>query len=225
MSVTIDAVRVAAMPPEGSESPGARGLPRPERPAFASLRRDPWQTMPTVRPNTDASTWWSERHGADQDLLVAYFSMEFGVDARLPIYSGGLGILAGDSPQGGGRARPAARRCRPALPRTATSARSSTPPGARSRRTRAFDPEAFGLASEPVTVEVELAGESLEVAVWRYDVGSPSSCRSTCSTRTLLTDALYGGDREHRIRQELLLGIGGVRALAALGLEPTASTT
>ena len=81
-----------------------------------------------------------------------------------------------------------------------------------------FDPEAFGLAREPVTIELELAGEPLEVAVWRYDVGSVPLYLLDADD---VTDSLYGGDREHRIRQELVLGIGGVRALAALGLDPS----
>ena len=44
----------------------------------------------------NTATWWSETHGGDGDVLVAYFSMEFGLETRLPIYSGGLGVLAGD---------------------------------------------------------------------------------------------------------------------------------
>ena len=62
----------------------------------------------------------------------------------------------------------------------------------------------------------------LEVAVWRYDVGSVPLYLLDADG---VTDSLYGGDREHRIRQELVLGIGGVRALAALGLRARASTT
>ena len=82
---------------EGSESPRRpqRWLD-PERPAFASLPPVPRATMPTVQTEPNANTWWSESHAADRDFLVAYFSMEFGVEARLPIYSGGLGVLAGD---------------------------------------------------------------------------------------------------------------------------------
>ncbi|HEY1514412.1 MAG TPA: hypothetical protein VGF66_11745, partial [Gaiellaceae bacterium] len=44
----------------------------------------------------ETATWWAETHANDSDVLVAYFSMEFGVDTRLAIYSGGLGVLAGD---------------------------------------------------------------------------------------------------------------------------------
>ena len=80
------------------------------------------------------------------------------------------------------------------------------------------DPEAVGVTREPVTVSVDLAGETIEAAVWRKEVGSVTLYLLEVDW---LTDSLYGGDREHRIRQELLLGVGGVRALAALGIEPT----
>src|ERR687896_641559 len=67
-------------------------------------------------------------------------------------------------------------------------------------------------------MEVGLAGETVAPAVWRKDVGSVPLYLLEVDW---LTDALYGGDREHRIRQELLLGVGGLRALAALGIEPS----
>jgi glycogen phosphorylase len=70
----------------------------------------------------------------------------------------------------------------------------------------------------PVDVEVDFAGEVVKAAVWRYDVGSVPLYLLDVPW---VTDALYGGDREHRIRQELLLGVGGVRALASLGIRPT----
>ena len=71
---------------------------------------------------------------------------------------------------------------------------------------------------EPVTIELDLAGETIAANVWRKDVGSVPLYLLEVDW---LTDALYSGDREHRIRQELLLGVGGVRALAALGVEAT----
>jgi len=80
------------------------------------------------------------------------------------------------------------------------------------------DPEALGLVREPVTVRVELGGETAEAAVWRYDVGSVPLYLLDAEG---VTDVLYGGDREHRIRQEVVLGVGGVRVLQALGLEPS----
>jgi glycogen phosphorylase len=172
--------------------------------------------MPTVQTEPNASTWWSENHGADHELLVAYFSMEFGLEARLPIYSGGLGVLAGDY------LKAAAELGLPLvgvglLYRDGYFRQQLDPSGRQLEAREPFDPGTFGLVREPVSIELDLAGKLLEVAVWRYDVGSVPLYLLDADG---VTDSLYGGDREHRIQQELVLGIGGVRALAALGLQP-----
>ncbi|MGH3001970.1 MAG: alpha-glucan family phosphorylase [Gaiellaceae bacterium] len=172
---------------------------------------------------TATATWWSETHGDDdRKLLVAYFSMEFGLEARLPIYSGGLGVLAGD------HLKAAAELGIPLvgvglLYRGGYFTQSLDAEGRQAETYVALDPEALGLTREPVSVEVELAGTAVTAAVWRYDVGKgpETTLPLYLLDVDLLTDALYSGDREHRIRQELLLGVGGVRALAALGIEPT----
>ena len=173
------------------------------------------------RATDTAATWWSQAGNGD-DVLVAYFSMEFGVDARLPIYSGGLGILAGD------HLKAAAELGVPIvgvglLYRGGYFVQGLSDEGRQTETYAAIDPEALGLHREPATIEVGLADETVTADVWRYDVGvgTPTPVPLYLLDVDLLTDALYAGDREHRIRQELLLGVGGVRALAALGLEPT----
>jgi len=165
---------------------------------------------------TGATTWWGRNHGGE-DLLVAYFSMEFGLEAELPIYSGGLGVLAGD------HLKAAAELGIPLvgvglLYRGGYFKQGVDESGSQTEEYQPVDPEALGLVREQPTVEVDLAGETVSAAVWRKDVGSVPLYLLEVDW---LTDALYGGDREHRIRQELLLGVGGVRALAALGIEPT----
>ncbi len=177
--------------------------------------------MNTLQQRSDAATWWSRAHTGN-DLLVAYFSMEFGVDVRLPIYSGGLGILAGD------HLKAAAELGVPLvgiglLYRGGYFTQGLNDEGRQTETYAAIDPEALGLYREPVTVEVDLAGTKVAAAVWRYDVGTGPGTTVPLYLLDvdLLTDALYSGDREHRIRQELLLGVGGVRALAALGVKPT----
>ena len=172
----------------------------------------PFETSPA------AETWWTEAGGEHADgVLVAYFSMEFGVDARLPIYSGGLGVLAGD------HLKAAAELGVPLVGvglfyRGGYFTQGVDVEGMQTESYGSLDPEALGLVREPVTVEVELDGETVAADVWRYDVGSVPLYLLDVG---FVTDALYAGDREHRIRQELLLGVGGVRALTALGLEPT----
>src|SRR6476661_9092072 len=165
----------------------------------------------------ETATWWSQTHGGDGDVLVAYFSMEFGLEARLPIYSGGLGVLAGD------HLKAAAELGLPLvgvglLYRGGYFRQGIDDAGRQTEAYERLDPEAAGLVREPVTVDIQLNGESLSANVWRKDVGSVPLYLLEVD---MLTDALYSGDREHRIRQELLLGVGGVRALAALKLKPT----
>ena len=164
------------------------------------------------------TTWWSEHHGADAPTLrVAYFSMEFGLSEDLPIYSGGLGVLAGD------HLKAAAELGIPLvgvglLYRGGYFRQGIDDAGRQTEAYERVDPEAAGLVREPVTVDIQLNGEALSANVWRKDVGSVPLYLLEVE---LLTDALYSGDREHRIKQELLLGVGGVRALAALGIDAT----
>ena len=169
----------------------------------------------------DTAAWWQRAHGGEA-LRVAYFSMEFGVEAELPIYSGGLGVLAGD------HLKAAAELGIPLvgvglLYRGGYFRQGVSEEGRQTEEYQPVDPEALGLAREPVTVEVDLAGETVAANVWRKDVRPSDGCTVPLYLLEVdwLTDALYGGDREHRIRQELLLGVGGVRALDALGIEPT----
>ena len=162
-------------------------------------------------------SWWERARDRDEGLRVAYFSMEFGLHERLPIYSGGLGVLAGD------HLKAAAELGIPLvgvglLYRGGYFRQGIDAAGRQTEDYQPVDPEAAGLVREPVSVEVDVGGTSIEAAVWRKDVGSIPLYLLEVEW---LTDALYGGDREHRIRQELLLGVGGVRALAALGIEPT----
>ena len=161
-------------------------------------------------------SWWSQESRGD-DLLVAYFSMEFGISAQLPIYSGGLGILAGD------HLKAAADLGLPLVGvglfyRGGYFTQGINDDGRQTEKYQELDPEELGLVREDVTVEVDLAGETVTASVWRCDVGSVPLYLLDVPW---VTDALYSGDRLHRIRQELLLGVGGIRALRALGLEPT----
>src|SRR5829696_3900751 len=179
-------------------------------PRSVSFRAVPYATADTV-------SWWQRTRGEDDDLLVAYFSMEFGIHERLPIYSGGLGVLAGD------HLKAAAELGVPLvgvglLYRGGYFRQEIDADGRQTEDYQPVDPNAVGLVREPVTVTVELGDETIEAAVWRKDVGSVPLYLLEVD---MLTDALYSGDREHRIRQELLLGVGGVRALAALGVEAT----
>lgn len=177
-----------------------------------------------------APTWWVAEHRSETGCTVAYFSCEFGVDESLPVYSGGLGILAGD------HLKAASELGLPLvgvglLYKQGYFRQTLDSAGWQVERYPVTDPGRVPLALErrddgsPVRVHLDLAGEPVTAQIWRADVGRvrlylldadvPGNSRAARA----ITDQLYGGDREHRIRQEVLLGRGGVRALRALGVQ------
>jgi starch phosphorylase len=166
------------------------------------------------------------------DPLVAYFSAEFGADPGLPIYAGGLGILAGDHLKSASDLAVAMVGVG-LMYREGYFRQRLAPDGAQVEEYPGTDPAAAGAVAArgadgvPVEVLLDLAGQPVRAAVWRLDVGRTplllldADVEGNPRSARVITARLYGGDRETRIRQELLLGIGGVRALAALGLRPT----
>ncbi|MHB8470872.1 MAG: alpha-glucan family phosphorylase, partial [Gaiellaceae bacterium] len=178
---------------------------------------------------TRRRTWW-QRRGEPDDFLVAYFSCEFGLDDSLPIYSGGLGVLAGD------HLKSAAELGLPLvgvglLYRRGYFRQKLDPSGRQLERYPVTNPDRLPLTLETVAPSVELADAdgslvSVRAQVWRADVGRTrlylldTDVEGNPDWARAITDMLYGGDREHRIRQELVLGIGGVRALRGGGGAP-----
>ena len=163
---------------------------------------------------------------------VAYFSAEFGLTECLPIYSGGMGVLSGDHLKSASDLN---------LPLVGLGllyqegyfSQYLTSDGWQMERYQQNDfanmpvSPVHSAKGKPLTVSVDLKGTPVQIAIWRIDVGrvplylldtnveaNPPEFRQT-------TAQLYGGDREMRLRQEIVLGIGGIRALKALGIEPT----
>jgi starch phosphorylase len=156
---------------------------------------------------------------------VAYFSPEFGIAEALPQYSGGLGVLAGDHLKAASSL---------GIPLTGVGLmyrlgyfrQYLDSEGWQEERYPVLDPHSMALELvEGVRVPVDLAGAMLEAQVWRARVGRVELYLLDADVDTnddelrAVTDRLYGGGGEHRIRQEILLGIGGVRALEAAGVE------
>jgi glycogen phosphorylase len=150
-------------------------------------------------------------------VKVAYFSMEFAVDDRLPIYAGGLGVLAGDHLKSSSDLQLALVAVG-LLYRQGYFTQVIDEDGRQREEYPEADLSAVGLVKEDVTVEVDLAGETVPVDVWRLDVGDVPLYLLEADA---LVPRLYTIDREERIRQEVVIGVGGVRALKALGHEPT----
>ena len=136
-------------------------------------------------------------------------------------------------PQGGQRPGRADRRHRPLLPQRLlppaadrAAARSRRSSSSSTRALLPMTPRARRRTARRCSISVPLPGGALHARLWRVDVGRvpllllDSDVRGNAPAERAVTDRLYGGDSEHRLRQEILLGIGGVKALAACGIEP-----
>ncbi|GCF08260.1 alpha-glucan family phosphorylase [Dictyobacter arantiisoli] len=178
-------------------------------------------------------TWFSTTYPEAQGKQIAYFSAEFGLHESLPIYSGGLGILSGDH-------------CKEAsdlgLPFIGVG--FLYPQGyfiqrvnQAGRQEASYDKLHFsevpavpatGPDGNEVVISVELPGRRIYAKVWKLLVGRiplylmDTDIPPNAPADRELSARLYGGDNEMRISQEIVLGIGGVRALRALGISPNA---
>jgi len=176
--------------------------------------------------------WFERAHPDKADFQAAYFSCEYGIDEGLPIYSGGLGILSGDHLKSASDL---------GLPLVGVGLLYQKGYFQQQLNLDGWQQENYpgndwynmpvALEHKPdgsqVSVTVPIAGESVVARVWRVQVGRTplylldTNIPENSPRQREITGQLYGGDRDMRIRQEVLLGIGGVKALAALGLKPT----
>jgi starch phosphorylase len=172
---------------------------------------------------------WYQSHGTESPIqTIAYFSPEFGVSEAVPIYSGGLGVLAGD------HLKAASDLGVPLvavglLYREGYFRQYLNADGWQQERYPALDPHAMPLSllrgddGHPLQIEVDLAGISCAAQIWLAQVGRIPLLLMDCDVEAnapeerAVTNRLYGGGSEHRLRQEIVLGIGGVRALQAAG--------
>ncbi|CAA9419089.1 MAG: Glycogen phosphorylase [uncultured Propionibacteriaceae bacterium] len=169
---------------------------------------------------------WYQGYAAetkDAPKAIGYFSPEFGITEVLPQYSGGLGILAGD------HLKAASDLGVPVigvglLYRQGYFRQSLNAAGWQQERYPLLDPNELPLTllhdeNGPVRIELPLAGRSLFAQVWVAQVGRvplllmDSDVEQNSGAERETTDRLYGGGIEHRLAQEVLLGIGGVRAI------------
>ncbi|HEY1160659.1 MAG TPA: alpha-glucan family phosphorylase [Terracidiphilus sp.] len=176
-------------------------------------------------------TWGAANAGVLRPRPVAYFSAEFGLHESLPIYSGGLGVLAGD------HIKSASDLGIPLigvglfygqgyfLQRLDKSGWQREEYLQTDVNQLPMQP-AIGKNGEPVVVEIQTRGGSIRAKVWRVKVGRcdllllDSNVAGNAPEDRETTSRLYGGDARTRIRQELLLGVGGFRALKAMGITP-----
>jgi starch phosphorylase len=176
-------------------------------------------------------TWGAANAGVLRPRPVAYFSAEFGLHESLPIYSGGLGVLAGD------HIKSASDLDIPLVGIGLFYGQGyflQRLDGSGWQREEYLQTDvnqlpmqpAIGQNGEPVVVEIQTRGGAIRAKVWRVKVGRidllllDSNVTGNAPEDRETTSRLYGGDARTRIRQELLLGVGGFRALKAMGITP-----
>lgn len=183
-----------------------------------------------VKDYMQRQTWFEQEHG-DKNFNIAYFSMEFGLTKGLPVYSGGLGILAGDHIKSASDL---------GLPFIGVGLLYQEGYFQQYLAKDGWQQETYpqndfyNLPIIPVKnpkgnslkIEVEFPGRVVTVQIWKAQIGRLSlylldtNINENSPDDRYITAQLYGGDDEMRIKQEIILGIGGVRALKALDIKP-----
>jgi starch phosphorylase len=177
--------------------------------------------------------WFTRHHAGELNGPVAYFCAEYGLHETLPIYSGGLGVLAGD------HCKTASDMALPFVAvglfyRRGYFRQTIDADGHQEHDYVNLDPDRLPLrrvldrGGEPLSISVELPGRDVHAAVWLAQVGRvPLLLLDTDVPENRASDRpishiLYVRGRDMRLHQELVLGIGGVRVLEKLGIEPSA---
>lgn len=179
----------------------------------------------------DADTWFARTYPQHVNEVIAYFSFEFGLHECLPVYAGGLGILAGD------HLKEASDLGMPVVGvgfiyNQGYFVQRITEDGWQETSTYYLDYDEVPLIplsdaqGQPVLISVELPGRLVYARLWQVQVGRvalyllDTNLEQNQENDRQLTARLYSSDPEVRISQEILLGIGGVRALRRLGIYP-----
>ena len=177
--------------------------------------------------------WFETRYTACKDAHIAYFSCEYGLDVSLPVYSGGLGVLSGDHLKSASDL---------GIPIVAMGLLYRYGYFKQALNADGWQIETYdendwynmpvtlekGKDGKPLMITVEMGDSPVRALIWRVQVGRvplyllDTNIPENPSMHREITYQLYSGDKDVRIRQEILLGIGGVRALEALGYTPSA---
>jgi starch phosphorylase len=180
----------------------------------------------------DGQTWFEKTYSKSAKPVIAYFCAEFGIHESLPFYSGGLGILAGDHLKSASDL---------GVPLVGVGLLYQKGYFRQYLDVDGCQQEVYiendfynmplelvrGSDGQPLTVSVELPNRAVYSQIWSVTIGRvklyllDTNIPANSSTDRMITASLYGGDLEMRIRQEIVLGIGGLRALAAIGIKPT----
>ena len=179
----------------------------------------------------EKKTWFKQAFPENTDLLIGYFTAEFGLHESLPIYAGGLGVLAGDHMKSASDL---------GIPIVGVSLfynqtyfnQEIDAQGNQLAKYNQLNPFELPLNlvrnSEdlPLLIELRVASRRVYIQIWEAKVGRrcvyllDSNVQQNSAQDREITSRLYGGDQEMRISQEIILGMGGVLALKALGVNP-----
>jgi len=155
---------------------------------------------------------------------IAYFSPEFGISDRIPQYSGGLGILAGDHLKACSDLE--VPLCGVGLLYRQGFFRQRLKATRQAERYETYEPEDLGMVDTGLEVVVPMAERTVAARIWTLTVGRvklallDTDLDANSKADRAITDRLYSGDRQHRLEQEMVLGVGGAKAVAALGWQP-----
>ncbi|MHC5059158.1 MAG: alpha-glucan family phosphorylase, partial [Planctomycetota bacterium] len=184
-----------------------------------------------LREYMDKETWYEKVCSRSNEPIIAYFSAEFGVHECLPIYAGGLGILAGDHLKSASDL---------GVPLVGVGLLYQKGYFRQYLNVDGWQQEIYvendvhNMPIElirkengrPLTISVDYPGRSVIAQIWCIYIGRvrlfllDTNIHENSPIDRMITSSLYGGDRELRIRQEIMLGIGGLKALSAMGIHP-----
>jgi len=187
--------------------------------AFLAQMDRAWESLETYM---STAGWFARAHPEALDVRIAYFSAEFGLTECIPNYAGGLGILAGDHLKSASDL---------GLPLVGVGLlyqggyfrQYLNPSGWQQETYPINDFHTLPITPLPLSVRVEFPGRQVTAKIWKAQVGRiplyllDTNVKENTPEDRKITGALYGGDRELRMQQEIILGIGGYRALEAVG--------
>jgi starch phosphorylase len=180
----------------------------------------------------ESPTWFHKAVAGKHKITITYFSAEFGIHECLPIYAGGLGILAGDHLKSASDL---------GIPIVGVGLLYQKGYFRQYLNVDGWQQEVYvendfynmpielvrSEKGQPLTIKVEYPGREVLAQIWRAHMGRAqlylldTNLPANSATDRMITTTVYGGDTEMRIRQEIMLGIGGMRALVAMNIKPT----
>ncbi len=199
-----------------------------ENPGYVNEVNRAYEKLNTYLCN---QTWYEKNYKKQDAPVIAYFSAEFGIHESLPVYAGGLGILAGDHLKSASDL---------GIPLVAVGLMYQKGYFRQYLNIDGWQQEVFAENDfynmpikivrrndgSPLTLTIKYPKNNVEAQIWKLDIARvklyllDTNLPQNSPQDRIITESLYGGDREMRMKQEIMLGIGGLRALNAMDINP-----